>query len=99
VHVIAVRIARNMSLWKKAFLVISGMAAISLATMLRTLNAQSGPRAQFEEASIKRNIVGIRASFGAAPGGRFIATNNPTRNLIVNAYDVRLYQVIALRTG
>jgi hypothetical protein len=56
--------------------------------------AQNASRPQFEVASIKRNVDGTRLSFGPAPGGRLIVVNNAPFNLIVNAYNVRLYQIV-----
>jgi uncharacterized protein (TIGR03435 family) len=54
---------------------------------------QNVQRPQFEVASIKRNIDGVRFGFGPAPGGRLLVLNNATLNLIINAYNVRPYQI------
>src|SRR5262249_4243584 len=78
---------------RKALLIVAAVAVIALPITLGILNAQTPQRAQFEVASIKKNIGGTGVSFGPAPGGRLIAVNNPAMNFIVNAYNVRPYQV------
>jgi uncharacterized protein (TIGR03435 family) len=92
-------ITRNLNLRKKFLLAFAAVMAVGLPVVLGILNpspseAQSAPRKQFEVASIKKNVAGGGPSFGAQPGGRLIATNNPARNFIQNAYDVRPYQVL-----
>jgi bla regulator protein BlaR1 len=86
--------ALNLNPAWKALLALAGIAAIALPMMFGILNAQTAPRAQFEVASIKKNIDGTGVSFGPVPGGRLIAVNNPAMNFITNAYSVRPYQVV-----
>lgn len=78
-------------------LAIGSMSLLALATPIAIgiLNAQS-PHLQFDAASVKQNVNGPRegATFETLPGGRLRAKYNPPLNFIINAYDVRDYQII-----
>jgi uncharacterized protein (TIGR03435 family) len=47
---------------------------------------QSAPRRQFEVASVKVNRSGVVGGFRGTKGGTYVATNQPLRNLIAQAY-------------
>jgi len=52
-----------------------------------------GERAEFEVASIKRNVEGNTPTFARLPGGRLHVANNSLRNLILLAYEFSPYQL------
>jgi uncharacterized protein (TIGR03435 family) len=54
-------------------------------------------RKEFEVVSVKATPSDARGfSFAALPGGRLIVRNNPLRNILINAFDVRNFQLIGL---
>jgi bla regulator protein blaR1 len=88
-------IALHLNFGRKFVLAAAALAAVILPTSLGLLSAQiAPPPTRFDVASIKKNIEGKGVSFGAMPGGRLIAVNNPPMNFIVNAFDVRPYQIV-----
>lgn len=61
------------------------------------VQAQDAVRPDFEVASVKVSPSDSRGGrFAALPGGRLSVRNNPLRNLILNAYDVRNFQILGL---
>jgi bla regulator protein blaR1 len=88
-------IALHLNFARKFVLAAAALAAVVLPISLGMLSAQTAPvPARFEVASIKKNTEGKGVSFGPMPGGRLIAVNNPAMNFIVNAFDVRPYQIV-----
>jgi uncharacterized protein (TIGR03435 family) len=69
---------------------LAGPFAIGLGNAgLGNAQSQSSPPLAFEVASVKPNKSGaIRAPSMILPGGRFTATNNTLRALILNAYGI-----------
>ena len=57
-------------------------------------------RPSFDVASIKHNTIEgdprDSVKFSALPGGRLTVVNNPTSNLITNAYGIASYQLIGV---
>ncbi len=92
--IMAAHLAYQLDLRRKALLVLVGAAAIALPVaaglMTAPARAQSVSDAplRFEVASVKPNKSGDteRAPSLILPGGRFTATNNTVRALILNAY-------------
>src|SRR5215467_9699970 len=82
--------------WRKRVLAVAVGAVVAgpIASGLfhvRFVRAQSEPAGtlSFEIALVKANRSGdTRALFMILPGGRFIATNNTVRALILNAYGI-----------
>jgi len=79
-----------------------GWCALALAVVLRVAAAQSGGHpTQFEVASIKpaapqdmhRMMVGMRGGPGTPDPGQVTYTNVALRNIIMNAYGVKSYQI------
>jgi uncharacterized protein (TIGR03435 family) len=81
---------------RKLVLVAAGTAALTVPIALGLLNAPPGhaqsqpsPPLAFEVASVKANKSGAaRSPSMIHPGGRFTATNNSVRALILNAYGI-----------
>jgi uncharacterized protein (TIGR03435 family) len=73
-------------------------SALVLVACLSCANgfAQTAPAAApaFEAATVKPNVSGEQSSrTGIRPGGRFIATNVTLKGLIMNAYELKDFQV------
>ena len=81
--------------WRRKFLLAAaGLAALAWPLAVGIMNAPAGharsadsPPLQFEVASVKPNKSGSHFSSMMLPGGRFTATNNTVRALILNAYN------------
>jgi uncharacterized protein (TIGR03435 family) len=86
---------RRVSWHRKFLLVATGVGAFAWPVGVGMLNAPSGwaqppntATLKFEVASVKLNQSGSQRSPSVIlPGGRFTATNNTVRALILNAYD------------
>jgi hypothetical protein len=96
--------------WKNHFLATGGLAALAVLVAAVVLSAprlwsqqpagqsQRGAAARpaFDAASVKANKSGdqnVQMMF--QPGGRFIATNDPVRNIITTAYQTKPQQMMA----
>jgi uncharacterized protein (TIGR03435 family) len=83
---------------KKVLLLCVAIAAAAGPIAMGLVNAppmqaqsQAGSPMSFEVASVKANLAGgERAPRMILPGGRFTATNNTVRDLILNAYGVTI---------
>jgi uncharacterized protein (TIGR03435 family) len=90
-------IARNLDWRRKLLLAVAGTAALALPLAAGLLNAQARAQSQnaatlkFEVASVKLNKSGAHFYSMILPGGRFTATNNTVRALILNAYQIPPY--------
>jgi bla regulator protein BlaR1 len=82
--------------WRRKFLLAAaGLAALAWPLAVGIMNAPAGhaqsadsPPLKFEVASVKPNKSGsLRSTGWIFPGGRFTATNNTVRALILNAYN------------
>jgi bla regulator protein BlaR1 len=82
--------------WRRKFLLAAaGLAALAWPLAVGIMNAPTGhaqsadsPPLKFEVASVKPNKSGSeRSTSWIFPGGRFTATNNTVRALILNAYN------------
>ena len=81
---------------RKLLLAVAGTAVVAVPFAIGLWTAppiraqsQDAPRLAFEVASVKPNKSGsARAPSMILPGGRFTATNNTLRALILNAYDI-----------
>jgi bla regulator protein BlaR1 len=91
----------KMSMGKRLFLTVAGMAALGVPVAVGMLNApairaQSSPAttSRFEVASIKPNVsVRDHSSISFPPGGRFSATFETLDRIIINAYRIKDYQL------
>jgi uncharacterized protein (TIGR03435 family) len=86
--------------WRRKFLLAAaGLAALAWPLAVGIMNAPAGhaqsadsPPLKFEVASVKPNKSGSeRSPAMILPGGRFTATNNTVRALILNAYEIPPY--------
>jgi bla regulator protein BlaR1 len=86
--------------WRRKFLLAAaGLAALAWPLAVGIMNAPAGhaqsadsPPLKFEVASVKPNKSGSQRSPSMIlPGGRFTATNNTVRALILNAYQIPPY--------
>jgi uncharacterized protein (TIGR03435 family) len=73
------------------------MLAASVSLLPGWIALAQTPRPAFDAASIKRtppdgDSNGV--TFAARPGGRLVVVNNPTSNLITNAYGIANYQLV-----
>jgi uncharacterized protein (TIGR03435 family) len=92
-------IARSLDWRRKVLLVAAGLAALAWPLAVGIMNAPAGhaqsadsPPLKFEVTSVKRNKSGSQRSPSMIhPGGRFSATNNTVRALILNAYEIPPY--------
>jgi uncharacterized protein (TIGR03435 family) len=74
---------------KFAVALLAGIAATTAAGRAQQTGQSGEPRPAFEAASVKQNTSGDwRRAMGPAPGGRFMATNVPARDLIAYAYGI-----------
>jgi uncharacterized protein (TIGR03435 family) len=90
------RVGSNLDWGRRILLAVMGLAAAGLPIAIGLADAQPA-RAQaqppealsFEVASVKANKSGdLRSPSMILPGGRFTATNNSVRALILNAYGI-----------
>jgi bla regulator protein blaR1 len=91
------RAAHKLDWTRKLLLIAAGTAALAGPVATGLINAplsiaqsQSQVRLAFDAASVKPNKSGdtLRAPSMILPGGRFTATNNTLRALILNAYGI-----------
>jgi len=90
------RVAHKLDWTRKLLLIAAAVAALAGPVAIGLMNAspspaQSQPSAAlaFDAASVKPSKSGdLRAPSMILPGGRFIATNNTLRALILNAYGI-----------
>jgi uncharacterized protein (TIGR03435 family) len=90
------RVTHKLDFARKLLLIAAGAAALAGPVAIGLMNAppsmaQSQPWAPlaFDAASVKPNKSGdLRAPSMILPGGRFTATNNTLRDLILNAYGI-----------
>jgi uncharacterized protein (TIGR03435 family) len=73
--------------------VIKRAAALVVGVSFALVIYAQSSRAQFDVASVKRNINGTDSDFEVAPGGRLVATNRTVTDLIFHAYNLRPYQI------
>jgi len=94
-QIVSAGAVRQLSWRRKFLLAAAGVAALAWPLAVGILNAPAG-RAQsadtaplkFEVASVKPNKSGSqRSTSWILPGGRFTATNNTVRALVLNAYN------------
>jgi bla regulator protein BlaR1 len=85
---------RQLSWRRKFLLAAAGLAALAWPLAVGIMNAPAGhaqsadsPPLKFEVASVKPNKSGSHFYSMILPGGRFTATNNTVRALILNAYN------------
>jgi uncharacterized protein (TIGR03435 family) len=85
---------RQLSWRRKFLLAAAGLAALAWPLAVGIMNAPAGhaqsadsPPLKFEVASVKPNKSGSHFFSMILPGGRFTATNNTVRALILNAYN------------
>jgi uncharacterized protein (TIGR03435 family) len=72
-------------------------AIFLLCTSAILAQVQETGRPEFEVASVKASPADSRGvRFSAMPGGRLSVRNNPLRNLLLNAFDVRNFQLAGL---
>jgi bla regulator protein BlaR1 len=92
------RVTHKLDWTRKLLLIAAGAAALAGPVAIGLMNpspslAQSRPSAHlaFDAASVKPNKSGdLRAPSTILPGGRFTATNNTLRDLILKAYGILL---------
>jgi bla regulator protein blaR1 len=96
--IVANRLAARLNLSRRLLLALAAIGIVAGPVALGVLNAPAGraqsqtggaTRLEFEVASVKPNKSGAtRAPSMILPGGRFTATNNTLRALILNAYGI-----------
>jgi uncharacterized protein (TIGR03435 family) len=87
--------------WRRKFLLAAaGLAALAWPLAVGIMNAPAGHAQsaksaplKFEVASVKPNKSGAHFYAMIMPGGRFTATNNTVRALILNAYEIPPYRL------
>jgi uncharacterized protein (TIGR03435 family) len=95
-RIVSTRIGTNLNWGRKLLLATVGIAAAGGPVAIDVLHAQQtrvqsepSESLSFEVASVKANKSGSeRAPSMILPGGRFTATNNTVRSLILNAYGI-----------
>src|SRR4051794_14957030 len=73
------------------------VAVMTIATAIGFAQAPAAPAAQtaFEVASVKPNTSGqVGGQFGGRPGGQLVVRNNTLQDIIRNAYQLQLYQLV-----
>jgi uncharacterized protein (TIGR03435 family) len=96
VHIMTAGIAEGITLPRKLLIAGAAMAAIVFPLLVGVLatNAQSTGTARYDVASIRPNTSGKNdTSFGSGPAGGIRAVNITLRKLIMNAYDIRDFQI------
>jgi bla regulator protein BlaR1 len=97
-EIVAPRMVHNLDWRRRVLLATAAIAAISGPIAIGIVNAppvraqsQAAAPLAFEVASVKQNRSGesLRAPSMILPGGRFTATNNTLRALILNAYSIK----------
>ena len=97
-EIMARRITHQLDSRRKLLLAVAGAAALAAPIAIGLANARPGqaqppapPPLAFEVASVKPNKSGAaRSPSMILPGGRFTATNNSLRALILNAYGISM---------
>jgi bla regulator protein BlaR1 len=95
-EIMGFRVVRRLDWWRRLLLITVGAAMAAVPIAIGLMNptasrAQSQPSDSlaFEVSSVKANTSGSqRAPSMILPGGRFTATNNTVRALILNAYGI-----------
>jgi bla regulator protein BlaR1 len=95
-RIVASRVGRNLDWGRKLLLFSAGFLAATVPAAIGLLHAHpvhaqspSSASLSFEVASVKPNNSGSERSPSLIlPGGRFTATNNTVRELILNAYGI-----------
>ena len=101
-------IGRRLNVARQITLAIAAIAALAVPVVVGAMNAPSTitpgadlraqnsalPEPRFEVVSVKRNRDGGPGSYmGVQPGGRFIVTNLPVRQVIWSAFGIRSFQL------
>jgi bla regulator protein BlaR1 len=98
-EIMTLRAGRHLTLARKAILAAAGFAALSVPVVIGILRAQTlppPPEYTYEVVSIKRNNSGVGNSMmGPGAQGGMRGTNVTVMALLMHAYDVREYQVVA----
>jgi uncharacterized protein (TIGR03435 family) len=99
-QIVSARAVRQLSWRRKFLLAAAGLAALAWPLAVGIVNAPAGhaqsadsPPLKFEVASVKLNQSGAHFYSRIMPGGRFTATNNTVRDLILNAYEIPPYRL------
>jgi len=99
-QIVSARAVRQLSWRRKFLLAAAGLAALAWPLAVGIVNAPAGhaqsadsPPLKFEVASVKPNKSGAHFYSMIQPGGRFTATNNTVRDLILNAYEIPPYRL------
>ncbi len=98
-QIVSAAAVRRLGWRRKVLLGAAGVAALAWPLAVGIMNAPAGhaqsadsPPLKFEVASVKANKSGSQRSPSMIqPGGRFTATNNTVRALILNAYEIPPY--------